>query len=45
MGTPRRDARYYVHDDGRTTEGTAAPDWWIGTTPRRIADAAPSGSS
>ncbi|MEU3574491.1 alpha/beta hydrolase [Kitasatospora sp. NPDC036755] len=36
---PARDVRHYVHADGRTTDGTADPTWWLGTTPARIADA------
>ncbi|MEU8714222.1 alpha/beta hydrolase [Streptomyces sp. NPDC048663] len=28
-----RDARYYVHRDGGTTDGTAKPTWWSGTSP------------
>lgn len=30
---PGRDVRHYVHADGRTTDGTAAPAWWLGTDP------------
>ncbi|MEU7143473.1 alpha/beta hydrolase [Nocardia sp. NPDC046473] len=26
--TPGRDARHYVHRDGRTTTGSATPTWW-----------------
>ncbi|GGO53814.1 MULTISPECIES: alpha/beta hydrolase family protein [Streptomyces] len=40
LGTPGRDVRHYVHNDGRTTDGTANPSWWRGTTPRQIAEAA-----
>ncbi|MFJ7278684.1 alpha/beta hydrolase [Kitasatospora sp. NPDC098663] len=36
---PGRDVRHYVHSDGRTTDGTADPTWWLGTTPAVIADA------
>ncbi|MEU9042824.1 MULTISPECIES: alpha/beta hydrolase [unclassified Kitasatospora] len=36
---PGRDVRHYVHDDGRTTDGTADPTWWLGTVPTRISDA------
>jgi hypothetical protein len=25
-----RDVRHYVHRDGRTTDGTANPTWWLG---------------
>ncbi|MFJ3671091.1 alpha/beta hydrolase [Streptomyces sp. NPDC090106] len=34
---PGRDARHYVHRDGDTTDGTANPTWWLGTTPRTAA--------
>ncbi|GAA2262985.1 MULTISPECIES: alpha/beta hydrolase [Kitasatospora] len=34
-----RDVRHYVHRDGRTTDHTADPAWWLGTVPARIADA------
>ncbi|MEU7631345.1 alpha/beta hydrolase [Nocardia sp. NPDC049220] len=37
---PGRDERHYVHDDGRTTDGTAQPAWWLGRTPREITEAA-----
>ncbi|MGV9267313.1 alpha/beta hydrolase [Kitasatospora sp. NPDC003701] len=33
LAEPGRDARYYVHSDGRTTDGTADPAWWLGTDP------------
>ncbi|SEK55724.1 alpha/beta hydrolase [Streptacidiphilus jiangxiensis] len=36
---PGRDVRHYVHSDGRTTDGTANPTWWLGTVPARITDA------
>ena len=36
---PGRDVRHYVHSDGRTTDGTANPTWWLGTVPTQIADA------
>ena len=36
---PSRDVRHYVHNDGRTTDGTANPTWWLGTVPTQIADA------
>ncbi|MFI1911774.1 alpha/beta hydrolase [Nocardia sp. NPDC020380] len=26
---PARDIRHYVHRDGRTTDGTARPTWWL----------------
>ncbi|CDR01315.1 alpha/beta hydrolase [Streptomyces iranensis] len=45
LSTPGRDVRHYVHDDGRTTDGTACPSWWLGTTPRQIAEAADSAAS
>ncbi|MFI6041023.1 alpha/beta hydrolase [Nocardia sp. NPDC051321] len=34
---PKRDVRHYVHRDGRTTDGTADPQWWLGTVPSEIA--------
>lgn len=34
---PGRDIRHYVHRDGRTTDGTADPQWWSGTVPTAIA--------
>ncbi|WP_406204620.1 alpha/beta hydrolase [Kitasatospora sp. NBC_01560] len=34
---PGRDVRHYVHADGRTTDGTAAPAWWLGADPVRAA--------
>jgi cephalosporin-C deacetylase-like acetyl esterase len=36
---PGRDVRHYVHRDGRTTDGTANPTWWLGAIPAQIADA------
>ena len=36
---PGRDRRHYVHHDGRTTDGTANPSWWLGTVPTEISDA------
>ncbi|MEV7937657.1 alpha/beta hydrolase [Kitasatospora sp. NPDC088264] len=39
LAEPGRDVRHYVHSDGRTTDGTANPTWWLGTTPAVIADA------
>ncbi|MBD0694095.1 alpha/beta hydrolase [Streptomyces sp. CBMA123] len=36
---PGRDVRHYVHADGRTTDGTANPTWWLGTTPAQITEA------
>ena len=36
---PGRDVRHYVHSDGRTTDHTANPTWWLGTVPAQIADA------
>ncbi len=32
-----RDERFFVHRDGRTTEGTADPRWWLGATPAGLA--------
>ncbi|MEV7953664.1 hypothetical protein [Streptomyces sp. NPDC088141] len=40
LSAPGRDVRHYVHNDGRTTDGTANPSWWLETTPRQIAEAA-----
>lgn len=37
FATPGRDVRHYVHRDGRTTDGTADPQWWSGTVPTAIA--------
>ncbi|MGW5018633.1 alpha/beta hydrolase [Streptomyces cacaoi] len=37
---PGRDVRHYVRRDGSVTDGTAHPDWWLGTTPREITEAA-----
>ncbi|MGW5110235.1 alpha/beta hydrolase [Nocardia sp. NPDC004123] len=34
--TPGRDVRHYVHRDGRTTDGTADPQWWSGAVPSAI---------
>ncbi|MFE3184175.1 alpha/beta hydrolase [Streptomyces violascens] len=36
---PSRDVRHYVHRDGHTTNGTANPTWWLGTTPTTITEA------
>lgn len=36
---PGRDERHYVHIDGRTTDGTAHPAWWLGTVPAQIGNA------
>lgn len=33
---PGRDVRHYVHHDGRTTDGSADPTWWLGAVPRGI---------
>jgi pimeloyl-ACP methyl ester carboxylesterase len=33
LAEPGRDVRHYVHRDGRTTDGTARPTWWLGTAP------------
>jgi cephalosporin-C deacetylase-like acetyl esterase len=35
---PGRDVRHYVHSDGRTTDGTADPAWWLGAVPAQIAE-------
>ncbi|MEV0261166.1 alpha/beta hydrolase [Streptomyces sp. NPDC050617] len=37
---PGRDARHYVQHDGGTIDGSAAPAWWLGATPREITAAA-----
>ncbi|MFJ4920913.1 alpha/beta hydrolase [Streptomyces sp. NPDC088725] len=39
LAEPGRDVRHYVHSDGRTTDGTANPAWWLGTVPAQITDA------
>lgn len=39
FGTPGRDERFFVHRDGRTTEGTADPRWWLGAAPVALAAA------
>jgi hypothetical protein len=36
---PGRDVRHYVRSDGRTTDGTADPTWWLGAVPTEISDA------
>ncbi|MFB7668656.1 alpha/beta hydrolase [Kitasatospora sp. NPDC056138] len=41
---PGRDVRYYVHRDGRTTDGTANPTWWLGAVPAQIAEARAAGA-
>ena len=33
LADPGRDVRCYVHRDGRTTDGTAHPTWWLDTAP------------
>ncbi|MFD9893873.1 alpha/beta hydrolase [Amycolatopsis sp. NPDC059027] len=33
LAEPGRDVRHYVHRDGRTTDGTARPTWWLGAAP------------
>ena len=33
LAAPARDVRCYVHRDGRTTDGTAHPTWWLDTAP------------
>ncbi|MEV6973907.1 alpha/beta hydrolase [Kitasatospora sp. NPDC093806] len=33
LAEPGRDVRHYVRADGGTTDGTAHPDWWLGTDP------------
>ncbi|MGW1135114.1 alpha/beta hydrolase [Streptomyces griseoluteus] len=40
LAEPGRDERFYVHRDGGTTDGTASPAWWLGTTPAIITEAA-----
>ncbi|MEV7187378.1 hypothetical protein [Kitasatospora sp. NPDC093102] len=35
---PGRDVRHYVHRDGRTTDGSADPTWWLGAAPTAPAD-------
>jgi hypothetical protein len=39
LAEPGRDVRHYVHRDGRTTDGTADPGWWLGTVPTLIGEA------
>jgi cephalosporin-C deacetylase-like acetyl esterase len=34
---PGRDERYFVHRDGRTTDGSADPIWWSGGVPAGLA--------
>ncbi|SOB88994.1 alpha/beta hydrolase [Streptomyces sp. 1331.2] len=41
---PGRDVRHYVHRDGRTTDGTADPAWWLGTVPAGVAEARIAGA-
>lgn len=36
---PGRDVRHYVHRDGRTTDHTANPTWWLNTTPAQVTNA------
>ncbi len=36
---PGRDVRHYVHRDGRTTDGTADPDRWLGAVPSVVQQA------
>jgi pimeloyl-ACP methyl ester carboxylesterase len=36
---PGRDVRHYVHRDGRTTDHTANPTWWLGAVPAEITEA------
>lgn len=36
---PGRDVRHYVHHDGRTTDGSADPTWWLGAVPTQVAAA------
>jgi len=31
LAAPARDVRCYVHRDGRTTDGTVHPTWWLDT--------------
>ncbi|MGW7447482.1 alpha/beta hydrolase [Kitasatospora sp. NPDC054795] len=35
---PGRDVRHYVHRDGRTTDGSADPTWWLGGAPTALTD-------
>ncbi|MDF3293040.1 alpha/beta hydrolase [Streptomyces silvisoli] len=39
LAEPGRDVRHYVHRDGRTTDGTANPTWWLDTIPAQITEA------
>ncbi|WP_411142164.1 alpha/beta hydrolase [Streptomyces sp. x-80] len=39
LAEPGRDVRHYVHRDGRTTDGTADPTWWLSTVPAQITKA------
>ncbi|MEG8178362.1 alpha/beta hydrolase [Nocardia terpenica] len=36
LSEPGRDVRHYVHRDGRTTDGTADPQWWLGAAPSAL---------
>jgi cephalosporin-C deacetylase-like acetyl esterase len=36
---PGRNVRHFVHNDGRTADGTANPTWWLGAVPTQITDA------
>ncbi|RDI63354.1 alpha/beta hydrolase [Nocardia pseudobrasiliensis] len=36
LAEPGRDVRHYIHRDGRTTDGTADPQWWSGAVPFEI---------
>ncbi|WNF01298.1 alpha/beta hydrolase [Streptomyces luomodiensis] len=36
---PGRDVRHYVHRDGRITDHTANPTWWLNTTPAQVTNA------
>ncbi|TQF04964.1 alpha/beta hydrolase [Kitasatospora acidiphila] len=38
FGTPGRDVRHYVHRDGRTTDHSADPAWWLGAAPTHLAE-------
>lgn len=38
FGAPGRDVRHYVHRDGRTTDHSADPAWWLGAAPTHLAE-------
>jgi len=35
---PGRDERYFMHDDGSVTVGSADPSWWLGAAPQHLAE-------